>query len=129
MKPAEQFKQMVEAHQNDPEYVVEGVLIDINEQLVRLMARLNLNKSQLATRLGVSNAYVTKLLRGNENLTLKQLVRIVVAMDSRIDVAVVPANATIHRMFRYVSQKMQIEDYRQPVVIEENYEPDCSIAA
>jgi transcriptional regulator with XRE-family HTH domain len=129
VKPSDRFKRMLDQYEDDPEYVAEGILIDINEQIVRLMKHLDMNKSQLAEKLGVSNAYVTKLLGGNENLTIKQLVRIVAVLNSRIDVAVAPKNATIQRMFRYVSKKVQLQEYGNPVALEESYESNCSIAA
>jgi len=60
----------------DPDYELEKLLLDVNEAIVERMHTLALRKVDLAKMLGVSRAWVTKLLNGNENVTLATLVRV-----------------------------------------------------
>jgi transcriptional regulator with XRE-family HTH domain len=70
----------------DPEYIVEGVLIAATERICELMERHGISRSELARRLGKSRAYVTRLLNGQPNMTLKTLTQIAVALGEGIDV-------------------------------------------
>ena len=45
------------------------------------MIDTGMKRSELAERLGTSRAYVTKLLDGQENMTLKTVVRVAAALD------------------------------------------------
>jgi predicted XRE-type DNA-binding protein len=80
MKASDRFKALQDRYEEDPGFVAEGVLIDINEQVVRLMETQQMNKTALARKLEVSNAYVSKLLSGNQNLTIRQLVRLMMVL-------------------------------------------------
>jgi predicted XRE-type DNA-binding protein len=129
MKASDRFKTLLDRYEKDPGFVAEGILIDINEQIVRLMEQQQMNKTTLARKLEVSNAYVSKLLGGNQNLTIRQLVKVVMVLESRLDVAVVPKDADVHRMFRYVSKKIDPKELMKSVTFEESHESDCPAAA
>jgi transcriptional regulator with XRE-family HTH domain len=45
--------------------------LEVTELFCELMEKENVTRAELARRLGVSSAYVTKVLRGQSNLTLK----------------------------------------------------------
>jgi len=107
LKPADRFKKLLDKYRDDPEYVAEGLLIDINEQIVELLESKKVTRSELAQKLGVSNAYITKLLNGNENLTIKQLVRLVVALGCSVDVAIVPKRFTVDRLPSYRRERRE----------------------
>jgi transcriptional regulator with XRE-family HTH domain len=70
-----------EARQSDA-YWEERAALDFTEAVYRRMAALGLTKSQLAERLGTSPAYVTKILGGQGNFTLKTMVRLARALES-----------------------------------------------
>jgi len=55
---------------------VESEILDITERISDLMERHGVSKSELANRLGRSPAFVTKLMRGNNNFTLETLVKV-----------------------------------------------------
>src|SRR5437899_4380299 len=69
--------------ENEPDYVARGLIHDINEQVIAQMRALGLRNKDLAVRLGVSSAYITKLLEGNPNLTVRSLARVALALDSQ----------------------------------------------
>ncbi|MCX5685189.1 MAG: helix-turn-helix transcriptional regulator, partial [Planctomycetota bacterium] len=85
---AQWFHDMLVEFKDDPEFILEGVLLDTNEQLCIRMDELGITRAELAERLGVSRQYVTKLLNGKPNLTLKSLVDIALALDMDITVRI-----------------------------------------
>ena len=129
MKPAEQFKGLLEKYRNDPEYIAEGLLIDINEQIVRLLEESGINRTQLAKKLGVSNAYVTKLLNGNENLTIKQLVRVATSLRCNVDIAIISNEFRINRLFSYTPKRVDSEGFDRSISLVKSDDPDFSVAA
>lgn len=58
------------------DYRLEEVLFSVAEQLCSHLENQNLTRSDLAKRMGVSGAYVTKILNGNPNLTIKSLLKL-----------------------------------------------------
>ena len=72
----------------DPDYILEGVLIAATERICELMDRHDTSRAELARRLGKSRAYVTRLLNGQPNMTLKTLTQIAVALGEGIDLFV-----------------------------------------
>ena len=107
LKPAERFKKLLDKYQDDPRFVAEGLLIDIDEQIVRLMQEKGITRTLFAGLLGVSRAYVTKLLNGNENLTIKQLVRVCAALDCGIDIAIIPRQFKANRLVSYTPRRVE----------------------
>jgi DNA-binding Xre family transcriptional regulator len=101
LKPAERFKKLLDKYQDDPRFVAEGLLIDIDEKIVHLMQEKEITRTRFAGLLGVSRAHVTKLLNGNENLTIKQLVRMCVALDCGTDLANIPRQFKASRRVSY----------------------------
>ena len=51
----------------------ERVLMEATEEMCLLMEQQGISKSELAKRMGVSPAYITKVLRGANNFTLRKL--------------------------------------------------------
>lgn len=73
----------------------------LNRQLARLprevttaitgrMKQLDMNKADLARKMGVSPGRVSQILSGDENITLHTLASVCVALDSQLDVKLVP---------------------------------------
>lgn len=69
-------------HQKNDEYHFEGAKIEIAEQISQIMKNKNINQSELARKLDVNRAYVSRILNGNVNLTLDTLVKIGRKLDS-----------------------------------------------
>lgn len=80
------FKERVRKFEKDPEYILEGLMLELNEQILGLLNSRGMSRKQLSKELGVSPAYITKLLNGNSNLTLKSLVKIATVMETSINI-------------------------------------------
>jgi transcriptional regulator with XRE-family HTH domain len=73
-----------------PSYVAAGVCLELAKNIEDLMAGMELNNTELAERLNCSKANVTKLLRGDANLTIKTLAKIAIALDAELKSVLIP---------------------------------------
>ncbi len=72
-------------------YHVEGVILEFTEEVCRLQKTSNLSNSALARKLGVSPAFVTKLLGGENNFTIETMVKVARALDCSLRLCLEPA--------------------------------------
>lgn len=90
MKTNEWFIKNLEEFKFDTEFLTEELIIEFNEQIVKQMKKMNLKRVELAKKLGVSKAFITKLLNGNSNLTIKTMVALAKALDCKLDIDLCP---------------------------------------
>lgn len=74
-----------------PEYQTEKQLLDFTERVCEIMRQQEVSRTELATRLGRSKAWVTKLLRGNENMTVSTMVSVLLALGHHLKLEAQPA--------------------------------------
>jgi transcriptional regulator with XRE-family HTH domain len=86
----EALRGRLEALVGTSEDQLENVLYDLTEAIDARMEEIGINRSQLANRLGVSRAMVTKMLRGNTNFTVRSLVELGRALDCRLSIQLPP---------------------------------------
>lgn len=72
-------------------YYEEDIRLVISARLIDALEAQRISRSDFARRLKVSPAYVTKILRGNANLSLESLAKIAFALDMRWECLMVPA--------------------------------------
>jgi len=72
---------------------IEGAKIDFALGLNKLMERNCISRSDLAVRLKVSLPMITKILRGDTNLTIETMVRATRAAKGRLSVDLLDENA------------------------------------
>ncbi len=77
------FKELFDQAKRRDTYWVASLILDFTEALHKIMEANEVSRSELARRLGVSPAYITKVLRGNVNFTLDSMVRLVRAVGGR----------------------------------------------
>lgn len=63
-----------------PEYHFENAQNELYAQVMEYMEKEGINQNQLAERLGVTKGYVSQLLKGQFNHTLKKLIDLSLAM-------------------------------------------------
>jgi len=72
----------------DPEYrrlyAIEGLVTDAAELVARLMEKQGVNKAELARRLGKTRAWVTQLLSGRANMTMRTFAEVVYALNAEV---------------------------------------------
>jgi DNA-binding Xre family transcriptional regulator len=70
--------------QRDPEYHSEAIALRVIEQAVQIMKDKGISRTQLAERMGVSRAYVTRLFNAPPNLTLRSLAQLALALETKL---------------------------------------------
>lgn len=85
-----QFETMMENPEFRKEFAVESLVLEATEVVSRLMHEQGLTKADLARRLGKSRAWVTQLLNGSANMTLRTLAEVLVALDAEARVEAKP---------------------------------------
>jgi transcriptional regulator with XRE-family HTH domain len=90
---AEWFRRLGEKLEQDPIYWTEYLKLEFAEELSRLMDERGLTKTDLATKLGCSRAYITKVFNTTFNPTLETLAKIALAFDARVEIKLVPRDA------------------------------------
>ena len=75
---------------------VEMRKLEIVEELLRFMKKQGINRTELAERLGVRPSRITKILSGDENLTIDTLVRAGVAVGADLKQTYVPKGHHAH---------------------------------
>lgn len=68
----------------------EELILEVTEALVAAMAQQKLTKAQLASRLGKSAGFVTQILNGGRNLTLRTIAEVADALKADIHFDVIP---------------------------------------
>ncbi|GEM_PF-5536042 len=92
------LERYVEELANDPEYIAEGLAMDVTDGMLELLAERGLTQSWLAQEMGVSRARVSRILNASPNMTLLTIARIAVALGVKPDVLL---NAGRKRSVRY----------------------------
>jgi len=64
-----------------PNYLLTKYQNEIYRQLVAYMENHNLTQKDIAEKLGVSTSYISQVLNGNFNFTLKKLIELGLMMD------------------------------------------------
>lgn len=98
----------------------EELIFDTTDALALALEDSGLNKTQLAKNLGKTKAFVTQLLGGGRNLTLRTIADVCYALNCRAHIQIVPLNATerVVRHYAYHSEPRRVE--LQPLMAGEN---------
>ena len=86
---------------NSDQYFVQRAKLDFAIELKKVMDRLGVKNSEMADRLGVSRPMVTKLLRGDANLTIETMVKAARKLDGQIYIRIV-RNGCAAQLFEIV---------------------------
>jgi transcriptional regulator with XRE-family HTH domain len=82
------FSDLFRQAQERDEYWTEDAIISFTEQLYSLMQEQGISQSDLAVRIGASQPYVAKILRGRDNFTIATMVKLVRAVGGRMQIVV-----------------------------------------
>ena len=74
-------------------YFREDLIFEITESICRIMEEKHVTKAELSRRAGVSKSNITQLLSGDQNMRLTTIADLLYALDSKLQVSAVPADA------------------------------------
>lgn len=100
MKTQTQYEQLMESPEFRRLYAIEGLVTQAGEFIARLMREQKVNRAELARRLGKSRAYVTQMLSGSANLTVRTLAEVAYALGVEVKLEAVPVEAMRHQEAR-----------------------------
>lgn len=74
------IQQDLEELKEDPEFLTQGLLLEVNETVCELMEDQGVSRAELARRLKWPRSAVTKMLRGNHNISIGRLMKVALAL-------------------------------------------------
>ena len=81
MKASERFEKLLDQSRQSDEFRSEKAILEYTEEIIAQLGLKDVTRSELAQRLGKNPAFITKLLRGNNNFTFDTVSRIAHALD------------------------------------------------
>ncbi len=90
---SESIVNLLDASKRENTYWEEMAILNFTEALLDRIEEMGIAKQDLAAKLGVSPGYVTKLIGGQNNFTLRTMVKVARAVDSELHVDIRPSNS------------------------------------
>lgn len=87
------FASALEEAKKHPEYWQEDILVDVAHHIAQELESRQMTQADLAAKLNVRPAYVSRVLCGHENLTLQTLAKIAFAFDKKWECMLVDQDA------------------------------------
>ncbi len=75
------YKAALRKAKKSSDYWAELFTLELTEDISRMMSYMEVNQKQLSDLMGTSEAYVSKVLNGNENLSIKSISKLAFALD------------------------------------------------
>lgn len=92
---AKTFKELFAEARKGDRFWVDGAILEFTADIERMMEQQGITKTELADRLGTSQAYVTKVLRGTANFTMETMVKLSRAVGGTLHVHVAHQQAKV----------------------------------
>ena len=87
---------------NDEEFLTEKNILEFTLQLHQLMECLGISQKELSRRVGSSEAYITKVFKGNANFTIATMTKLSKAIGGRVAIHVIKKEEKNPRWFRAI---------------------------
>ncbi|HEC98660.1 MAG TPA: XRE family transcriptional regulator [Nitrospirae bacterium] len=116
MKTEKWFSKLLDKYKEDLEFRTEEIILDFTEKIVTMMEKKNISRAELARRLNVSKAFVTKMLNGNPNLTIKTMVSIADALECNLNLDIYPKGFKARNLYFFDNRRMDRTKFNEDVV-------------
>jgi transcriptional regulator with XRE-family HTH domain len=83
------FGDMLKQARGSLAYKKEGVVLDFTEAMAVLMQKQGVHQCLLASRLGVTPAYISQVMSGEDNFTVETLVKLADALQADVKIELV----------------------------------------
>jgi transcriptional regulator with XRE-family HTH domain len=90
MRRTKAFKNFLKQVKKSDSFIAEQIKLDFIVQIYQLMREKNITQKEFARKLNVSEAYISKILRGDINFTINTMVKLIRALDSHLHIKVTP---------------------------------------
>ncbi len=78
-------------------YWVEKAKLDFSMSLERQLRQAKMNYAALAKKIGTSAVYITKIFRGDSNVTIESMVKLARATGGELDIQIVDRTAATYQ--------------------------------
>ncbi len=95
------FSKLLDEAKKRDAYWVADAIYTFTEEFHQLTESKNISRAELARRLGVSPAYVTKIFRGDVNFTIDSMVRLARAVGVRLHLHLAPEGQEVCRPYAH----------------------------
>ena len=126
MKAYAWFKRELERARDSFDYKLEGLELEVTERILQVMEEKGISRSELAERLGVSKAAVSKLFNNGSNMTLKRLLTIAEALGQELRVNLGPVERRIEEnVVQYDARRRRsVPDFKfEGLIVADDYVP------
>ncbi len=124
-KKIKKFEELWKEVKADKGFEVERNILDFTTSLYQLMKKRNFSKKELADRLDTSQAYITKIFKGDANFTIATMTKLVNALDGKLHITVTPREEKVQQWFRVIElDKRAVVPEWQPICQKENFKID-----
>ncbi len=128
MKTEKWFSKLLDKYKEDLEFRTEEIILDFTEKIVTMMEKKNISRAELARRLNVSKAFVTKMLNGNPNLTIKTMVSIADALECNLNLDIYTKGFKAKNFYVSDNKRMDRTKFNEDVVLIAEEELDACAA-
>ena len=97
MSPQTWFEKELEKAKDTLEFKLNTLELEITEGIIKEMEKKSITRTELAERLGVSKAYISKFLNYGSNVTIKKLIEIAHALDCDVDIPLKPKKIEVRK--------------------------------
>jgi transcriptional regulator with XRE-family HTH domain len=81
------FSDLIQDAKSRDDYWTEDAILQFTMQLHEQMQKQGLTKTELANRIGASQPYITRILKGRDNLTIATMVKLARAVGLKIQIS------------------------------------------
>lgn len=94
MKISKSLKAFIDEASKTDSYWVESAKLKFAFDLESQLRRAKMTYSSLAQKLGTSAAYITKVFRGDANMTIESMVKLAKATGGQLDIRIIESVST-----------------------------------
>jgi transcriptional regulator with XRE-family HTH domain len=87
------FSELIRDARSRDDYWIEDAILKFTMRLHEVMQEQGISKTELARRLGVSQPYVTRVLKGSDNLTVGTMVKLARAVGASLQISLQESEA------------------------------------
>jgi transcriptional regulator with XRE-family HTH domain len=109
MKKYNNYDDLWKDLENDETYIAERNILEFTLQLHQLKEKKRISNKQLAEKVGVSSAYITKVFNGKANFTIATMTKLCRAIGGKIVIHVIDEKEQNPKWFR------AIEGQKRPI--------------
>lgn len=95
-------------------YWEERAILDFTEDALALMARRNVSKADLAKMIDTAPPYVSKLLAGTNNYTIKTMVKVARALKAKLKISLEADESCMWEEF-WIPNQVSIQHVKQRI--------------